>query len=131
MCTATARAEIVLPRTTTSPSRARAFARSAECSEHATEVLSDSLLLISELVTNSVLHGGAPIVLAVECDGDSVRVSVRDGSPVPPELATRGPDAEDGRGIALVELLSDAWGVAPVSDEHGVGKEVWFTLRRP
>ena len=130
MCTATARAEIVLDHETTSPAQAREFARKAECAEHATEVLADSLLLISELVTNSVLHGAPPIVLAVECDGEAVRVSVRDGSAVPPRRVRRGDDAESGRGMSLVELLSDAWGVQPVADEHGVGKQVWFTLRR-
>lgn len=131
MCTATARAEVLLPRDTRSPRRAREFARQAECAEHATEVLADSLLLISELVTNSVLHGGSPIVLAVECDTDTVRVSVRDGSVVPPQRVARGDAAESGRGMSLLELLSDAWGVEPVMDEHGVGKQVWFTLTRP
>ena len=52
------------------PAAARRFAERSGCREHGLEMLDDALLLISELVTNSVLHGGPPIVLAVDCDGD-------------------------------------------------------------
>lgn len=130
MCAVTDRAEIVLPLSHAAPGRARAFARRSGCPEHAAGLLDDALLLISELVTNSVLHGGPPIVLAIDCDGEGLRVRVRDGSadlPVP--RAARQVD-ENGRGLSLVELLTDTWGVEPVSDEHGPGKEVWFELRR-
>lgn len=94
------------------------------------ELLDDALLLISELVTNAVLHGGPPILLGIECDGDVLRVRVRDGSPVVPSPRQAGPDAEGGRGMTLVELLTNTWGVTPVADEHGAGKQVWFELHR-
>ena len=129
MCEATARAEVLLPMQRTAPAQAREFARRSGCTDHALEVLDDALLLISELVTNSVLHGGPPIVLAIDCDGGGLHVRVRDGAPAAPVPRVAGADAENGRGMSLVELISDTWGVAPVADQHGLGKEVWFELR--
>ena len=128
MCKATARAELLLPMQRTSPAMARDFARRSGCTSHALEVLDDALLLISELVTNSVLHGGPPIVLAIDCDGSGLHVRVRDGATQPPVGRGAGADAESGRGMSLVDLISDTWGVEPVADEHGIGKEVWFEL---
>lgn len=129
MCATTERAELLLPASTTSPAAAREFARRTGCTEHALAVLDDALLLISELVTNSVLHGGPPILLAIDCEGSALRVRVRDGSATTPQRRAESGSAEGGRGLALVELLSDAWGVDPVEDEHGSGKAVWFVLR--
>lgn len=129
MCEATARAELLLPMQRTAPALARDFARRSGCTDHALEVLDDALLLISELVTNSLLHGGPPIVLAIDCDGDALHVRVRDGAPDKPVARAPGEDAEGGRGVALVDLISDTWGVEPVADDHGTGKEVWFQLR--
>ena len=40
------------------------------------------------------------------------------------------PSEYGGRGLSLVRLISDTWGVHPVADDHGAGKEVWFELRR-
>lgn len=130
MCEATLRAELLLPVQSTSPSMARGFARRSGCAEHALDLLDDALLLISELVTNSILHGGPPIVLAIECDGEGLHVRVRDGSADRPRLTDRGTDAEDGRGMTLVDVLSSTWGVEPVEDDYGSGKETWFELRR-
>jgi anti-sigma regulatory factor (Ser/Thr protein kinase) len=130
VCQDTPPAELLLPMETTAPSAARAFAKRSGCRSHAVDLLDDALLLISELVTNSVLHGGPPIVLAIECDGDALHVRVRDGGPTLPVVADAPSGAESGRGITLVDLLSDTWGVAPVADEHGPGKAVWFELRR-
>jgi len=103
--------------------------RASGCPEHELEVLDDALLLITELVTNSLNHGGGPILLAIECDEHTVNVRVRDGSTDLPEPRIAREQDESGRGLTLVELLSDAWGVEPVEDDHGVGKAVWFRLR--
>ena len=130
VCDATPRAELMLPMATSAPAAARAFAQSSGCADHALDMLDDALLLISELVTNSVLHGGPPIVLAIECDGEGLHVRVRDGAPGAPVVRQGDEEAEGGRGMSLVDLLSDTWGVEPVADAHGVGKQVWFELRR-
>ncbi|HUR51752.1 MAG TPA: ATP-binding protein [Mycobacteriales bacterium] len=113
------------------PGAAREFARASHCTDHAADVLHDALLLITELVTNSVLHGKPPILLAIDCEGEGLRVRVRDGSATPPKQRRSTDDCHGGRGLPLVERLSTAWGVDPVADEYGVGKAVWFTLLPP
>lgn len=125
MCTTTPRAECELPVSYEAPALARSFLRSSTCVEHHSSVVEDAVLLVSELVTNSVLHGGPPVVVAVDCDGEALQVRVRDGSPTLPEPRDAGQDAEGGRGLELVANLSAAWGVDP---EDG-GKHVWFVLQ--
>jgi hypothetical protein len=53
-----------------------------------------------------------------------VRVGVQDGDPTPPERTEACPGDERGRGIAIVEHMTDAWGVDVTPD----GKRVWFDL---
>lgn len=85
------------------------------------------MLLVSEVVTNSVVHGGPPIVLAVDCEHTTgLKVRVRDGSHELPKPRDAGVWAGGGRGLGLLERLSDDWGVDP---DPGDGKEVWFVLR--
>jgi anti-sigma regulatory factor (Ser/Thr protein kinase) len=127
MCASTARGECELPLEESSPALARQFLRRATCPEHASHVLEDAVLLVSEVVTNAVVHGGPPIVVAVDCDSTSgLQVRVRDGNRALP--TRRDPDVweESGRGLSLVEMLSDGWGV---ETEPGDGKQVWFVLR--
>jgi anti-sigma regulatory factor (Ser/Thr protein kinase) len=130
MCVATPAGLLLLPASSIALTAAREWARRAGCQEHAVEMLDDALLLISELVTNAVLHGGPPIMLSIECDGNVMRARVRDGSPALPVPRNADPDAESGRGMTLVELLTHTWGVVPVADTRGLGKEVWFELKR-
>ncbi|MGH8892783.1 MAG: ATP-binding protein [Actinomycetes bacterium] len=125
MCQATPRATRELPVSHEAPSLARAFLRSSTCVTHQSSVLEDAVLLVSELVTNSVVYGGPPVVVAVDCDGEVLQVRVRDGSPTLPERRTARRTDEGGRGLELVANLSAAWGIDP---EPG-GKHVWFVLR--
>jgi anti-sigma regulatory factor (Ser/Thr protein kinase) len=131
MCDTTEGAEILLDPASTSPAEARRFARASGCTEHAAEILDDALLLISELVTNAVKHGAPTILLALECDGDGLRVRVRDGAPDLPQPRSAPEDSEDGRGLTLLAAIADAWGMEPIVDEHGPGKALWFELRKP
>ena len=125
MCQDTPRAQRRLPPGREAPMRAREFLRAASCVSHHSEVVEDAVLLVSELVTNSVVHGGPPVIVAVDCDGDALQVRVRDGSPVLPARRTADHGDEGGRGLALVDTLSTDWGVDPQPD----GKHVWFVLR--
>lgn len=86
-------------------------------------------LLVSELVTNAVVHAGTPCELRICPDGDGVRVEVRDDDPSLPVVGDH-PDPMDtsGRGVALVRDLADEFGMRPVSSG---GKAVWFFLRHP
>ncbi|WP_432498222.1 ATP-binding protein [Kineococcus gypseus] len=81
-------------------------------------------LLTAELTANAVLHGAPPVRLDLERTAEGVRVAVGDADPSPPVRRSVGPEATGGRGVALVDLLSGAWGV----EEHAGGKTVWFTL---
>lgn len=87
-------------------------------------VVEDAELLASELVTNAVRYGTPPIDLELRCDEDCVRMSVHDHGSFPPRMRRMTPDAAGGRGLHLVDLLSDTWGHE--IDRHG--KTVWLTL---
>lgn len=90
------------------------------------EVLEAVKLLVSELVTNSVVHGASAPEVAVLLRTDALRIEVTDhGGGVP---AARHADDEDtsGRGLHLVDAVSSAWGVEAVGD----GKMVWFEVPR-
>jgi len=86
--------------------------------------LDDAAIVVSELVTNAVNHGGGGVELGVQAHGDRVTISAADGSSVLPRR--REPDDAGGRGLALIEALSVRWGV---EDHHG-GKRVWIELAR-
>lgn len=125
MCPVTGTARLTLPMDHRAAAQARRFLRQAHCGTHHAGVLDSAQLLISELVSNAVRHGAPPITLEIDCDetrGMTARVG--DGNPRSPVLARAGDDDESGRGVALVDLISDAWGVDPA--RHG--KEVWFRL---
>jgi anti-sigma regulatory factor (Ser/Thr protein kinase) len=83
-----------------------------------------ALLVVSELVTNAVLHGAEPIHVCVSRHSDSLRIEVSDGdahtSPIDP-LRPRAYDEPGGRGMQIVNALSRGWGVT----RHDDGKTVW------
>lgn len=86
-----------------------------------------AVLLTSELVTNALLYAQSPITVRVLRQASTYRVGVRDESPVDVRPRHVGIEATSGRGLALVQQLSGTWGV---DDVDGLGKEVWFELRR-
>jgi len=86
--------------------------------------LDDGELALSELVTNAVLHGRAPIGLRLVRTDHCVRVEVSDGSVVSPSFSMLDPTAVTGRGLMLISAASDRWGVEPGAG----GKAVWFEL---
>ncbi|MYW68043.1 hypothetical protein GTY65_28800 [Streptomyces sp. SID8379] len=115
--------------------RARRWARSrlAGSGIDADEPVAETLiLLVSELVTNAVVHTGRPAVLRMALsDADEacpgmVRVEVADSSARPP--APRHADGEEtnGRGLELVDGLADRWGWRP----EGAGKAIWCEIDR-
>ena len=81
-------------------------------------------LLVSELMTNAILHARSDVVLTLRHDLDGVRVEVFDTSPVPPRLRHFRPEAATGRGVRLLETLASSWGIRRTPE----GKCVWFTL---
>lgn len=97
------------------------------------EVVDDAELLVSELITNA-LHAAAamrqtlPIRLWLLSDTTRLVVSVWDGNPHPPVRVSVGNDAENGRGLVLVEALSDRWDW--FAHKGLGGKIVWCELSR-
>ncbi|MFD8597821.1 ATP-binding protein [Kitasatospora sp. NPDC059646] len=93
----------------------------------APEVADAVVLTVSELITNAHIHARSNADLVLTWDGSCLYVSVHDGSPTPPRPRAAGPDAQSGRGMALVDQLSDDWQV------HGddSGKFVTACFRVP
>jgi len=84
-----------------------------------------TVLLVSELVTNAMRHGGAPIRLVADTTPSGVRVEVYDGNgDAFPAIRDLRPDAPGGRGLRLVDALADRWGTIGAGD----GKCVWFEV---
>ncbi|HWC33306.1 MAG TPA: ATP-binding protein [Mycobacteriales bacterium] len=88
---------------------------------------SDAELVVTELVTNAVLHGLPPISLRVRGRRDRVRIEVTDAGHSVPLRARGTPEGMTGRGLAVVDSLTSAWGIEPAHD----GKRVWAELGRP
>ncbi len=84
--------------------------------------LDAAAVVVSELVTNAVRHGGGCLALQLEAHAERVVVSVADGSSVLPRR--RDPDEAGGRGIALIEALAASWTVK----NHQGGKRVQVEL---
>ena len=116
--------KIDLPSEPSSPGRARRFVTDT-LGDVATDV-DRAALLVSELVTNAVLHAGTQLEVAVEIRPRLVQVSVRDGSDAQPALRRYDRYAATGRGLHLLETLADRWGV----DVEAEQKRVWFELAR-
>ncbi len=114
--------------------RARRWARSrlAGSGIAADEPLTETLvLLISELVTNAVVHTGRPAVLRMlfgpgGAGAGIVRVEVADRSAVPPQQRRADGGDTHGRGLELVDGLADRWGWQP----EGAGKRIWCEVDR-
>jgi anti-sigma regulatory factor (Ser/Thr protein kinase) len=120
------RARTTLPATVATPAAARAFARDALAGEEPAVRVEDLVLVVSELVTNAVVHGAGDVTLVVGVGDDGgVQVEVADDEPAMPERLRVPVDAESGRGLLLVSRLARRWGVRGRGD---VGKVVWAEL---
>ena len=90
----------------------------------ARSIVDDLVLVTSELVTNAVLHGSPPIELRLQRTQREIVVEVKDDSVAPPRRRRAGADDEGGRGLSIVEAMTDRWGSRSVAD----GKVVWATM---
>lgn len=103
---------------------ARRFVRDALEAEE--EVLANVELLVSELVTNAVIHAAGAPQLDVHVTLAAVRVEVYDDDPRLPERRVPDQEGPGGRGLLLLDRLASRWD----AEHHLGGKVVWFEIDR-
>lgn len=113
-----------------SPAQARRLTRARLTGWSVCEDTCDTAaLVVSELVTNAIVHTASDVVVCELHDGeDLVRIAVRDEgfAPGEPQPSPQRPEEEHGRGLLLIDALCRAWG----AQEHGPGLLVWAELPR-
>ncbi|MFC8852951.1 ATP-binding protein [Streptomyces sp. NPDC057144] len=111
---------------------ARADARALADKWQHPELADDLAQLVTEVITNAVIHGtagrGSQVHVTYRLLGDRLRVDVRDAATGQPRVmrstSLGGEPREYGRGLILVATLADRWGMTP----RVIGKSVWFEL---
>jgi anti-sigma regulatory factor (Ser/Thr protein kinase) len=80
-------------------------------------------LVVTEIVSNAVVHAEGPVDIVVRVEDDTLRVEVTDRSPDRP-LVRRIPGPTGGYGLPMIDSLSNAWG----ADHHEDHKVVWADI---
>lgn len=89
------------------------------------DLAADAALLVSELVTNAVVHAGGPISVSASYLDATLRVEVHDTDQAPlPGLRTPSTSDKTGRGLHLVGILADRWATTATP----AGKTIWFEI---
>lgn len=84
-------------------------------------------LIVSELVSNAVVHGEGPVTITVFGRPSGLLIDVRDGNHDAPRTGSFGTENEHGRGLALVDALAARSGWEPLRR----GKRVWAEVALP
>lgn len=103
---------------------ARRMVREALTRSGRDDLVDTAELLVSEVVTNALVHAGTPFDVTAWVRGPGLRVEVRDDSAQLPAVRHNATMAGTGRGLLLLQQMVDAWGV----QLHSGGKTVWFEL---
>jgi anti-sigma regulatory factor (Ser/Thr protein kinase) len=82
-------------------------------------------LMVSELATNCIRHERASFHITILGTTREIRIEVTDAGTGTPMMRSPGPDEPSGRGLQIVDMLSERWGVVR---EQPSGKTVWFTV---
>ncbi|MGA2210782.1 MAG: ATP-binding protein [Acidimicrobiales bacterium] len=118
-------AERTFPAVAESVRAARQFA--AEVLPPLPQSLLDTvLIMVSELASNSVEHADTEFTLSIEHSGGRIRVQATDSGSGEAVLRHPGPTEARGRGLLVIDQLSDDWGVIQAAD--GTGKTIWCSL---
>jgi Histidine kinase-like ATPase domain len=104
---------------------ARSFAADRLRALDRTGVRDEVELLLTELITNAIIHARTDIEVRLEPSGAGVRVEVIDDNPTMPAAGTLTAAALSGRGLMLVQSMSTRWGAH--NNVNG-GKTVWFEV---
>lgn len=119
------RLNLALAASSSAPEQARHAIIDLLATSGRTDLSADATLLVSELVTNAVVHAGGPITISAAYVDSTLRVEVHDTDQAPlPDLPTPSASDRAGRGLHLVGLLADRWAVTPTAD----GKTIWFEV---
>jgi anti-sigma regulatory factor (Ser/Thr protein kinase) len=103
---------------------ARRFVTSVLSGELDEARLHDIEVLVSEVVTNGVVHAATTMELVVELHGDVARIELVDHGPGEPAIRSTEAGADGGFGLRIVEAMARRWGV-----RHDVdSKAVWFEI---
>lgn len=113
-----------LPALPSSVGAARRLVRRALPKAGFDDLVEAAELVVSEAVTNAVVHAGTSIDVTVMLTGAGARLEVRDGSKHHPTPRDYAATAGTGRGLLLIDGVTTSWGTVPHSD----GKTVWFEL---
>jgi anti-sigma regulatory factor (Ser/Thr protein kinase) len=110
-----------------SAARARAFVVHHLVEHRLLYLVDDVRLVASELATNAIVHARTAFTVILAGRESSVLLTVRDGSPIAPAPPLAAPDGMRmaGRGLLIVNLMSQTWGVA---DQRGAAKSVWASF---
>ena len=113
---------------TASAATARAILRRELCQSVDATCLDDLMLATSELVTNAAMYSCEPyrLTIAEQPMTSRLRVAVYDNNPTPlPPLRPLDPWGVSGRGLHIVDTVSQCWGYTPTD----TGKQVWFEVQ--
>jgi anti-sigma regulatory factor (Ser/Thr protein kinase) len=114
--------ETVLAPEPVSASRARDFVCEHLVAHGLLYLVEDVRLVASELATNAMVHAHTPFVVTLSETDGGVRLTITDDSPTVPVRTSPQVTDMGGRGLMLVELLSEEWGAGTDSDGS---KSVW------
>jgi anti-sigma regulatory factor (Ser/Thr protein kinase) len=117
-------AELTLGREPDAVPKARRFVASSLAGEPA-GLVHDTELVVTELVTNALLHGAPPVSIRLIHKGPTIRIEVEDAGRSLPVQSLQNTGSMTGRGLALIAGLSRSWGIDP---SRRVGKVVWAEL---
>lgn len=109
----------------TSVAKARAFVANV-LRDSSSEVRDRAVLITSELATNAVVHARSAFTVTTRLTKHEVRVQVTDTRGETPVMQQPDETALHGRGLMIVNNLSDRWGI----DVRPGGTTVWFALGR-
>jgi len=108
----------------------RELARSLHGWGVARDCADTAMLLTTELVTNAIRHGTAPVTVraGMQASSGRLQVEVHDCSVIAVAPRRAAPGDTDGRGLQLVDVLAESWGSRSRSGSAKPGKNVWFQL---
>ena len=115
---------VPLAATARSVSEARHVLRDVLQRSGAEDLVDSATLVTSEIVTNALVHAGTDVLLRILSTARAVRVEVEDGGAQVPVRRHYAQTAGTGRGMQLIDELTDRWGV----EESADGKAVWFEI---